>query len=113
MGNMYIDSIEITHDLFCSFRSCSLLVPNHTTVMPTPNSSTPKATSKAKKRLNLDLTPEAYELLQKLAERSGKNMAEVLRTGLALYGIAQEEEQKGRNLAVVEDDKVVKQIVTT
>lgn len=66
---------------------------------------------KAKKRLNLDLTPEAYELLQKLANESGKNMADVLRTGLALYGIAQEEEQKGRNLAVVEDEKVVKQIV--
>lgn len=70
-----------------------------------------KVTPKAKKRLNLDLTPEAYELLQKLANESGKNMADVLRTGLALYGIAQEEEQKGRNLAVVEDEKVVKQIV--
>jgi hypothetical protein len=80
--------------------------------MSTPNSSTHRSASKAKKRLNLDLTPEAYELLQKLADRSGKNMA-VLRTGLALYGIAQEEEQKGRNLAVVEDDKVIKQIVTT
>lgn len=67
----------------------------------------------ARKRLNLDLTPEAYELLQRLAKESGKNMADVLRTGLALYGIAQEESQKGRNLAVVEDDRVVKQIVTT
>ena len=69
--------------------------------------------SKAKRRLNLELTPEAYELLQKLANESGKNMAEVLRTGLALYGISREEEQKGRSLAVVEDEKVVKQIVTT
>lgn len=69
--------------------------------------------SKPKKRLNLELTPEAYELLQKLADESGKNMADVLRTGLALYGISREEEQKGRSLAVVEDDKVVKQIVTT
>ena len=81
-----------------------------------PNSqkkSTSPAKAKAKKRLNLDLTPEAYELLQKLAGESGKNMADVLRTGLALYGISQEEEKKGRNLAVVEDDKVIKQIVTT
>ena len=69
--------------------------------------------SKAKKRLNLDLTPEAYELLQKLASESGKNMADVLRTGLALYGISQEEGKKGRSLAVVEEDKVVKEIVTT
>jgi hypothetical protein len=66
-----------------------------------------------RKRLNLDLTPEAYELLQKLAEESGKNMADVLRTGLALYGIAQEESKKGRSLGIVEDDKVIKEIVTT
>jgi uncharacterized protein (DUF1778 family) len=32
-------------------------------------------TQKTKKRLNLDLTPEAYELLQKLSDESGKNMA--------------------------------------
>lgn len=66
-----------------------------------------------RKRLNLDLTPEAYELLQKLANESGKNMAEVLRTGLALYGIAQEESKKGRSLGVVKDDEVIKEIVTT
>jgi hypothetical protein len=66
-----------------------------------------------RKRLNLDLTPEAYDLLQRLAEESGKNMAEVLRTGLALYGIAQDEKKKGRSLAIVQDDQVVKEIVTT
>jgi hypothetical protein len=64
-----------------------------------------------RKRLNLDLSPEAYEMLQKLAEESGKNMADVLRTGLALYGIAQDEKQKGRALGVVEDDRVVKELV--
>ncbi|MFK8182157.1 MAG: hypothetical protein AB8B99_02200 [Phormidesmis sp.] len=68
--------------------------------------------NKNKKRLNLELTADNYELLQKLANESGKNMAEVLRTGLALYGLAQAEEKKGRNIAVVKDDKVVKQIVT-
>jgi len=68
---------------------------------------------KQKKRLNLDLTPEAYELLQKLSEESGKNMADILRTGLALYGITKEEEQKGRNVAIVdENDKVIKQIIS-
>jgi hypothetical protein len=66
---------------------------------------------KPRKRLNLDLTPEAYELLQKLATESGKNMAEVLRTGLALYGIVSDEKKKGRSLAVVEDDQVKKEIV--
>lgn len=81
--------------------------------MPKTSKTKAETTARPKKRLNLDLTPEAYELLQKLAGESGKNMAEVLRTGLALYGISQEEEKKGRNLAVVEDDKVIKQIVTT
>ena len=67
--------------------------------------------AKDRKRLNLDLTPEAYELLRKLSEESGKNMADVLRTGLALYGIAQEESSKGRNVAIIEDEKIVKQVL--
>jgi hypothetical protein len=73
----------------------------------------PSTNSKSRKRLNLDLTADAYELLQQLADESGKNMAEVLRTGLALYGLAQQEKQKGRSLAVVQDEKIVKEIVTT
>ncbi|MFM7423540.1 MAG: hypothetical protein ACKO7W_00820 [Elainella sp.] len=64
-----------------------------------------------KKRLNLDLSAEAYELLQRLADESGKNMVEVLRTGLALYGIAHDERRKGRSLGVVSDEKVIKEIV--
>jgi uncharacterized protein (DUF1778 family) len=79
----------------------------------------PNATSNAseahlaqkRKRLNLDLAPAAYDLLQQLAAESGKNMADVLRTGLALYGIAQEEMKKGRRLGIVKDDKVIKEIV--
>jgi alanine racemase len=67
--------------------------------------------STKKKRLNLDLSPEAYELLQKLSDEAGKNMADVLRTGLALYGLAQEEKQKGRSLAIAQDDRVVKEIL--
>jgi hypothetical protein len=76
-------------------------------------SSASKGKTKEKKRLNLDLTPEAYELLQKLADESGKNMAEVLRTGLVLYGISQEEAKNGRSLAVAEGEKVITRIVTT
>jgi hypothetical protein len=64
-----------------------------------------------RKRLNLDLTPAAYDLLQQLAAESGRNMADVLRTGLALYGIAQEEMKKGRSLGIVHGDRVVKEIV--
>jgi hypothetical protein len=69
---------------------------------------------KQRKRLNLDLTPEAYDLLQRLAEESGKNnMADVLRTGLALYGIAHDEKKRSRSLAIVQDDKIIKEIVIT
>jgi hypothetical protein len=84
------------------------------TAQPT-KATTPavKGKTKEKKRLNLDLTPEAYELLQKLADESGKNMAEVLRTGLLLYGISQEEAKNGRSLAVAEGEKVITRIVTT
>jgi hypothetical protein len=65
----------------------------------------------SRKRLNLDLTPDAYELLQKIADESGKTMSEVLRTGLALYGIAREEQENGRELGVVDGDKVIKEIL--
>jgi hypothetical protein len=77
--------------------------------------SEPQGQPKTKKRLNLDLTPEAYELLQKLSDESGKNMADVLRTGLALYGIAMEEKEKGYTLAIVdtETNVVITRIVTT
>lgn len=80
--------------------------------MANAQKTTSEATTRAKKRLNLDLTPEAYELLQNLANESGKNMADILRTGLALYGISKEEEKKGRNLAIVKDEKVIKEIIT-
>ena len=65
----------------------------------------------SRKRLNIDLSSEAYELLQKLSDESGKSMTEVLRTGLALYGIAREEQINGRELGVVDGDKVVKEIL--
>jgi hypothetical protein len=58
-------------------------------------------------RLNIDLTPDAYELLQSLSQKSGKNMAEVLKTGLLLYGIAQEETQKGNNISITHEEKIL------
>jgi hypothetical protein len=42
---------------------------------------------KGRKKLNLDLSPEAYERLQKLADESGKNMKAVLEEVLKQYGI--------------------------
>jgi len=64
-----------------------------------------------RKRLNLDLSPQAYKLLQELADSSGKSMSEILRTGLALYGIAQEAEEQGGALGVVKDKEVMKEVI--
>ncbi|MER3436003.1 MAG: hypothetical protein C4288_22175 [Leptolyngbya sp. ERB_1_1] len=66
-----------------------------------------------RKQLNLDLTHEAYVLLQKLSEESGKNMAEVLRMGLALYGIAQEANKTGLSLGIVQKEKVIQEVITS
>ena len=66
-----------------------------------------------KKRLNLELAPAAYDLLQRLAEESGKSFADVLRTGLALYGIAQDAKQEGQGIGVIEGNTVVKEIILT
>jgi hypothetical protein len=65
----------------------------------------------SKKRLNLDLTPDSYALLEKLANDSGRTMADVLRIGLALYSLADEEAQKGNSLGIIRDDQVLKEIV--
>lgn len=70
----------------------------------------PDMQNRVKKRLNIDLTPDAYKLLQKLSQESGKNMTEVLRTGLALYGIAQEESQKGNSLSITDGEKIIARI---
>jgi len=88
----------------------SLRTPNSASMSSSHSQST---RSHSKKRLNLDLTVEAYTLLQKIADESGKNMADILRTGLALYGIAQQEGKQGRSLAIVEGDEVKKEIVLT
>jgi hypothetical protein len=66
-----------------------------------------------RKRLNLDLAMPAFQLLEKLSRNTGKNMADVLRTGLALYGIAYEAHSRGQSIGVIEKDKVVKEIVIT
>jgi hypothetical protein len=82
----------------------------------TPQNSEETADNQAKpskKRLNLDLAFAAYELLQKLSRDTDKNMADVLRTGLALYGIAYEARTRGQGIGIIEKDKVVKEIIIT
>jgi len=76
-----------------------------------PNKSTRGGSKKKRKRLNLDLTESDFELLQKLADESGSTMTDILRKGLAVYGVAQEERHKGRQLAISKDDRVIKEIL--
>lgn len=64
-----------------------------------------------KKRLNLTLSEDAYDLLQELSDASGRNMADVLRAGLALYGIAADAAKEGNSLGIVHDDTVKKELV--
>lgn len=77
------------------------------------NTQNTQKKSSEKKRLNLELAPAAYDLLQRLADESDKTLADVLRTGLALYGIAQDAKNEGRSIGVIEGDNVVKEILLT
>ncbi|MBE9178919.1 hypothetical protein IQ268_10135 [Oculatella sp. LEGE 06141] len=60
--------------------------------------------SKGKRRLHLDLTADAYRLLQKLADKSGQNRASVWRTGLALHDPVATATHSKQNLTVVEQN---------
>ena len=67
---------------------------------------------KEKKRLTLDFDPSGYELLEELALQSGKTKAGVVRTALAVYAVAKEEEKKKNKMAVIDEKgKQVKQLI--
>jgi hypothetical protein len=68
-------------------------------------------TTTTRKRLNLDLSSAAHEQLQRLSDETGKNMAEVLRTGLSLYDMAHEASKNGQSMGIIEGEKVIKEIV--
>jgi len=66
---------------------------------------------KDRKRLSLELSPDAYQLLSQLANDSDKNMADVLRAGIALYDIAYHAKARHQALCVAEDGKILKEIL--
>ena len=67
-----------------------------------------------KKRLTLDFDPKAYEILTQLSDESGKTLAGVIRSAVALYAITQAEEKNNNRLAVVDaSGKPVKEIIVT
>jgi ribbon-helix-helix CopG family protein len=65
-----------------------------------------------KVRLNLQMSGEMNELLEKIADDSGRNKSEVIRQAFALIKFAHEAKQKGKHLGVVSDpDKLDVEIV--
>jgi len=69
---------------------------------------------RAKKRLTLDFDPSGFALLEELALESGKTKAGVIRTALAVYAIARDEEKRKNKLAVIDEKgQAVKQLVIT
>ncbi|MGO9273793.1 MAG: hypothetical protein ACLQOO_26735 [Terriglobia bacterium] len=69
---------------------------------------------RGKKRLTLDFDPSAFELLEELAMESGKTKAGVIRTALAVYAVAKDEEKRNNKLAVIDETgHAVKQLVIT
>ena len=64
------------------------------------------------KRLNVNLPDGVHEDLRILAERSGRSMTEIVRTGLGLVRVALEEAERNNTLAVTNaKGLLVKQIV--
>lgn len=63
------------------------------------------------RRLTLELSEESYEMLTNLAKENHKSMTDIVREGLALRNFAQEQHRQGKELAVVEGDKIDTKIV--
>ena len=60
------------------------------------------------RRLNLELSEEAYETLEMLRQRMDKtSKAEVLRSAVALLQLAAAEKAKGKKLAILNGDEEV------
>ena len=61
----------------------------------------------ARVRLNLVITKQLDEMLEKLAEENGTNKSEILRKALALFEVAHEAKEHGNKLGVVSKDRQV------
>jgi hypothetical protein len=71
-----------------------------------------KNESRPRRRINFDVSAEAGDKLDELAKKSGKSMAEIIRTSLAIYAIMQEESAVGNSIGVLSKSKdVIKELV--
>jgi hypothetical protein len=62
-------------------------------------------------RLSLDLTPEMYEVVNKLAIDAGTNKSDVLRRAIGLYKVSKEGEKEGKFTALVKEGKIDTRLV--
>jgi len=57
------------------------------------------------RRLNIELSEEAYQNLEELRKKMGKtSKAEVLRTGVALLDLVQLQKSKGKSIGIIGED---------
>ncbi len=67
-----------------------------------------------KKRVTLDFDPKGYEILSSLSADTGKTIAGVIRSAVALYALTRKEEENNHKLAIVDKDgKPLKEIIVT
>ena len=79
-----------------------------------PEKGEPTMDERGKKRLTLDFDPGAFDYLEELALQSGKTKAGLIRSALAVYAVAKDEEKKKNRLAIIDEDgKAVKQLIIT
>ncbi len=65
----------------------------------------------AASKLNVQFNEKQAKALSEMAEELGTTKAGVLKTALSLLELALREKRQGRSLGVIQDDKVVKEIV--
>ena len=57
------------------------------------------------RRLNIELSEEAYRNLEELRKKMGKtSKVEVLRSGVALLDLIQLQKTKGKSIGIIDDD---------
>jgi Arc/MetJ-type ribon-helix-helix transcriptional regulator len=61
------------------------------------------AMANEKVRMNLQVSAELNDVLDKIADDTGSNRSEVIRQALALMKVAHEAKQKGKRLGIVSD----------
>lgn len=64
------------------------------------------------RRLNINLPERTFQVLQRIADETGRSLTEVVRIGIGLAQVAVDEDAHGRKLAVIDQEgRVLKEIV--